>query len=88
MSDSKSYNDIYKEISELLGEDAVKKIWKRFRGLNVSFPQRLYSKQYTRDYIKANRGSVHPREMAETLNLTERRVRQILKEIREEEQQG
>lgn len=88
MSDSEFYNDIYRELSEMIGEATVKKIWNRYRGLNISFPQRLYSRKFTREYIRKNLDRVHPKEMAEELNLTERRVRQIIKELREEKIRG
>ncbi len=37
------YNDIYKEISEIVGLDATLKIYLRFKGQQISFPVRLYS---------------------------------------------
>lgn len=37
------YNDIYKEISEIVGLEATLKIYLRFKGQQVSFPVRLYS---------------------------------------------
>ncbi len=85
MSDPESYNSIYKEFSELLGEEAVKRIWDKYHGQTVNFPQHLYSRTFARQYIKENDGKLHPRKMAHFLNLTERRVRQIIKEVREEE---
>ena len=35
------YNDIYKEISEIVGLEATLKIYLRFKGQQVSFPVRL-----------------------------------------------
>lgn len=84
MDDSESYNSIYRELSEMLGEEAAEKIWRKYHGQTVNFPQRLYSQTYTREYIRKNDGKVHPKKMASNLNLTERRVRQIIKEVREE----
>ena len=37
------YNDIYKEISEIVGLEATLKIYLRFKGQQVSFPVRLYN---------------------------------------------
>ena len=39
------YNNIYKEISEMVGLDATLKIYLRFKGQQVSFPVRLYNPQ-------------------------------------------
>lgn len=84
MNDYRFYNKIYKEIGKLIGEDAAKKIWEKYGGLTVNFPKNLYSNEYAREYIRKNSGKIHPGKMARSLNLTERRVRQIIKELKDE----
>ncbi len=84
-SNSDRYSGIYKEIAELLGDPATLKIWKRFSGLNITFPQKLYSKEFRKDYIRENMIKMKPAEMARALGLSERRVRQIIVEIKHEE---
>lgn len=37
------YNDIYREISEIIGLDATLKVYLRFKGQQVTFPVRLYN---------------------------------------------
>ena len=83
-SNPERYSGVYKEMADLLGDAAVIKVWKRFSGLNITFPQRLYSKEYTRQFIADNLGSLTPHEIARQVNLSERRVRQIINEIRNE----
>lgn len=80
-----NYSGIYREIAELLGDAATQKIWKRFAGLNITFPQKLYSVDYRKEFIKENIGEMRPAEMARALGLTERRIRQIIMEIRHED---
>ena len=82
---SKRYSGVYKELAELLGDDATLKIWKRFSGLNISFPKKLYSIEFRKEFISENMHTMKPSEMAKTLGLTERRVRQIIVEIRREQ---
>ncbi|MCR5665826.1 MAG: hypothetical protein K6G01_03250 [Eubacterium sp.] len=77
------YCAIYKELTDLIGEQNARKIWQEYRGMSIQFPQRLYSKEYTRDFIAENLDTMKPREMATLLNLTERRVRQIIKELKD-----
>lgn len=84
-SNPERYSGIYKEIAELLGDAATLKIWKRFSGLNITFPQKLYSKEFRKDYIRENMIEMKPAEMARALGLSERRVRQIIVEIKHEE---
>ncbi len=84
--DGEYYYDIYRELAEIVGIHNVKKIWNRYRGLTVQFPQRLYSREYTRAFINDNKDSMTTKEMATRLSLTDRRVRQIIKELRREEE--
>ena len=85
-ADCEYYYDIYKELAELIGVQGTQKIWKRFHGLTIQFPQRLYSRTYSKEFIRENMGSMTIKEMAVELSLTDRRVRQIIKELRREQQ--
>ena len=49
-----NYNDIYKEISEIIGLEATLKIYLRFKGQQVSFPVRLYSPRICLLYTLSN----------------------------------
>lgn len=79
------YSDLYRDMANLIGDADVHKLWKVYGGLTVSFPSKLYSQDYTRRFIRENLGKMKPSEMAQELRLTERRIRQIIREIREEE---
>ena len=81
-SNPERYSGIYKELAELLGDAATMKIWKRFSGLNVTFPQKLYSKEFQKDFIRENMDKTKPAEMAKMLGLSERRIRQIVVEVK------
>ena len=81
--DSEKYSEAYRELAELLVDTAVLKLWRRYSGLNVIFPKKLYSREYTRKFIETNMGVIKPSEMARMVDLSERRVRQIIKEIKE-----
>ena len=62
--DSEKYSEAYRELAELLGDTAVLKLWRRYSGLNVIFPKKLYSREYTRKFIETNMGVIKPSEMA------------------------
>ncbi|ADL34613.1 hypothetical protein bpr_I1879 [Butyrivibrio proteoclasticus B316] len=83
-SNPEKYSGVYKELAEILGDAATMKVWKRFAGLNITFPQKLYSADYRKDFIKENMDEMRPAELARTLGLTERRIRQIIIEIKNE----
>ncbi len=79
------YGGIYKELADLLGDAAVIRIWKNYAGLSVTFPMRLYSREYIREYIREHCDSMKPSEIGRLLGLSERRVRQLIHELREAE---
>lgn len=79
------YSDLYREMAVLIGDAAVKKLWKAYGGMNVTFPTKLYSRAYVRSFIAANMGCMKPSEMARELKLSDRRIRQLIREIRLEE---
>ena len=80
---SGNYNEIYRELAELLDEDAALKIWRNYAGLSVAFPRQLYSRAYVRKFIRDNRDNMKPGEIARRVGLTERRVRQIIHDMKE-----
>ena len=82
--DTEKYSEVYREMAEILkSERAVIEIWKRFSGLTITFPQRLYSREYVLSYTEENIGKLKPKEIAREMNLSERRVRQIIRELKQ-----
>ena len=81
-SDRTQFNEVYRELAELLGDAAALKIWNRYAGINLSFPKQLYSREFIRKFIRENSGVMKPSDIARSIGLTERRVRQIIKEER------
>ena len=53
-SKSEIYSGIYKDMVEVLGEEIVLKIYKNYRGQQVKFPMRLYSKKDIIRYLRKN----------------------------------
>ena len=86
--DPSQYNEIYRELAELVGNAAVMKIWNRYSGVSITFPRQLYSRAYIRKSIEENMGVMKPAEIARMVGLTERRVRQIIQEIRNVKKQS
>ena len=77
MKDRK-YRGIYNEIFELLGEEAVDKIFKFYRGQQVNFPMTLYSDEYMTNYINLNYDGINIRDIARELGYSERWIKDII----------
>lgn len=80
------YSDLYHDMAMLIGDTATKKLWKAYGGMNVTFPKKLYSRSYVKSYIASNIGRVSPSQMARELSLSDRRIRQLIREIRQEKE--
>ena len=80
--DSEKYSKLYCELAELIGESGMRKLWKAYGGISVTFPTKLYSQEYIRRFVNEHQEELTPTEMAKELMLTERRVRQILRDVR------
>ena len=82
--DYKKYISVYGEIAQVLTNPKdIERIYEILKGQTISFPQKLYSKEYVREYINKNYGNETAREIASFLGISDRRVRQIAKEKEE-----
>ena len=61
------YNGVYEELVELLGLENTLKIRKHFRGQQVNFPIRLYSKEYIEEYLIKNYNGKNLKELSKKL---------------------
>lgn len=82
--DFDGYCEIYRELCQLVGEVNMKKIHSRFKGITVQFPKQLYSYEFRKRFIIENKQVMKTRDLSKALNLTERRIQQIIKELEEE----
>ena len=51
-NEAEALNDIYLELFELIGRDAMLKLFKHFRGDKVDLPMRLYRSEFIADIAK------------------------------------
>ena len=77
------YNRGYQELAGVLNnERQVHAMGEHNAGVSVTFPKSLYSRKYTRQLIEEAMDKEKPASIARRTGLTERRVRQIIREIR------
>lgn len=72
-------NDVYKEIADNLGIETTLVIFKLFHGTQISFPNRLFSKEYIHEAIISEYNGKNIPQLAQKYNYSERSVRRILK---------
>ena len=74
---------VYKEVAETVGVDNAYKIYNHFKGLQLMFPLRFYSKEYIAQQIQAEYDGKNVRDLARKYVYSESRVRHILKNKKE-----
>ena len=73
------FNGIYAELAEIMNDKIVEQIYRHYKGQQVSFPMRLYSKAYIKEKILTEFNGKNYRELAQKYEYSERWVREIVK---------
>ena len=74
------YNDIYKEISEIVGLEATLKIYLRFKGQQISFPVRLYSPHLIQQNVIKEYDGTNIPELAQKYDYSQKSIRRMIKD--------
>lgn len=72
-------NDIYRDIADEIGLENALVIYRMFHGTQVSFPNKLFSKEYTHKAIIAEFNGKNVSQLAQKYNYSERSIWRILK---------
>ena len=70
----------YEEIAKTIGEEQTIKLYKNFRGQQITFPRRIYSIEYVSRYVRDNYDGSNVRELARKFDYSERRIREFIKQ--------
>ena len=80
MSGSKlKLNEIYAELSDLIGYENTIKVYEQYKGQQINFPVNLYDKTAVKEMIKEQYNGQNAKELARQYNYPERWVRMIVK---------
>ena len=74
-------NDVYKELFDLVGYENMLKLYKQYKGFQVNFPTRLYSKEYVREVVKEEYDGSNTKALARKLGYSERWIRKIAENV-------
>ena len=76
---SENYSGIYKDMVEVLGHDITLKVYENYKGQQVTFPMRLYSKSYIVEYLIKNYNGKNLKELSRQLGYTSNWLQQVIK---------
>ncbi|MDD6485080.1 MAG: Mor transcription activator family protein [Clostridiales bacterium] len=78
---SKLYNTVYEEISEEFGSDVAIKIYQMYKGMQITFPTRLFNPDYVKKQISIEYDGSNVKQLAKKYGYSEKTIRRMIKEI-------
>lgn len=78
-SDLEGLNEIYREIADEIGIENTIRIFNLFHGTQISFPNRLFSKEHIHKAIIKEYDGKNALQLAQKYNYSERSIWRILK---------
>ena len=75
---SSSLQGIYKEIADIIGVEATIAIYKELRGQQVTFPTRLYERNYVIKEVNSRYNGTNLKDLAREFDYTERWIRTFI----------
>ena len=84
--DTRLYNTLYKELSELIGVEATLEMYNQFKGQQITFPVRLYSSDSIKNQVLKEFNGANFKELAKKYGYSEKTIRRMASRIDEKKQ--
>lgn len=78
--DKAMYNQIYRDLAELIGDENMIKIYREYRGMQICFPAKLYTKEYVSEQISNRYDGSNAKELAREFDYTVKYFNKLIKE--------
>ena len=78
------YNRVYQELADILNDKDVEKIYKNFRGMQVNFPMRLYSRDSVKKKIAKQKGNIDIKDLAVQTGYSVYTIRRMVNELKDD----
>ena len=78
------YNRVYQELADILNDKDVEKIYKNFRGMQVNFPMRLYSRDSVKKEIAKQKGNIDIKDLAFQTGYSVYTIRRMVNELKDD----
>ena len=76
--DSSSLQGIYRELAEIIGVKLTIAVFNELKGQQITFPSRLYERNYVIEEVKTRYNGTNLKELAREFNYTERWIRKLM----------
>ncbi len=78
-NDFEKLNEIYREMAQVIGIENTIVIYELFRGMQISFPNRLFSREHIHKSIVEEYDGKNALQLAQKYNYSERSIWRIVK---------
>lgn len=85
-----SLNEVYQTIAKVTSLDDALRLYQEFKGLTITFPTKLISADYVKQYLKKETQKGHQlssrdiQQLAREVDYSERQIRRFLSDVRRE----
>lgn len=77
----KLFNSVYEEISEEFGYEVALKMYQVYKGMQITFPTRLFNPDYVKKQIPIEYDGTNIKQLAKKYGYSEKTIRRILKDL-------
>lgn len=71
-SEKDALHEVYRGLYDLLGEENMLKLYEHYRGYQIAFPTRLYSREAVQELIEKEYSGHNAKELARRFGYSER----------------
>lgn len=83
-TDKELLNNVYREISEVMGTDTAMEMYRLFKGQQISFPVRFFNPECIKQKIVEEYDGTNISTLAKKYDYSEKTIRRIIKKSLEE----
>ena len=74
------FNAVYNDISEAFGVDVALQMYQTYKGMQISFPTRLFNPDYVKNQVPIEYDGKNIKELAKKYGYSEKTIRRMVKE--------
>ena len=74
------FNAVYNEISEAFGVDVAIQMYQTYKGMQISFPTRLFNPEYVKNQVPIEYDGKNIKQLAKKYDYREKTIRRMVKE--------
>ena len=83
--DAELFNDIYKEISAIMGEEIAVEMYRMYNGQQITFPVHLYNSERIGQSVAKEFDGTNVRELSRKYDYSEKTIRRMIRDALKEE---